>query len=62
MYQTEIKNDELFIDGVPFSEWTSKEWTKWKSNTSQLLVQCDRISSKLQFIAQHWETFKNSVK
>jgi len=61
MYQTEIKNGELFIDGVPYSEWTSKEWTKWKSNTSQLLVQCDRISGKLQFIAQNWEKYSKLV-
>lgn len=61
MYNTEIINEELIIDGIPYSKWTPVEWQKWKSNTTELLDQCDRIRDKLQFIAQNWGKYSKQL-
>ena len=43
---------EVIIDGVPYRDWTPKEWAKWKSNTQELLNQTDRMFQKLQVVAK----------
>ncbi|MCH7560779.1 MAG: hypothetical protein IIC67_05330 [Thaumarchaeota archaeon] len=54
MFETKIKNNEVIIDGVPYSKWTTQEWEKWKANTQELLNQCERMYQKLSIIAQNW--------
>lgn len=55
MYETKVKNGEVVIDGVPFSQRSSKEWGKWKDNTDRLLEQCNRIVSKIGIVYRNWQ-------
>jgi len=55
MFETKIKNNIVYIDGIPSNEWGTEQWNKWKSNTAELLQQVDRISSKLAVIAKNWK-------
>ena len=52
MYKTEIKNNEVYIEGVPYSKWTSEHWNMWKANTEELIQQTFRIGQKLTVLAQ----------
>lgn len=54
MFKTEIKNGEVYIEGVPSSKWTSSDWAKWKGNTTILLQQCERMMGKLMIIGENW--------
>lgn len=54
MFKTEIKKNVTYLEGVPSSEWTPKDWAKWKANTAELLQQCDRIFGKLMAIGSKW--------
>ena len=54
MAGNKIKNNEVYIDGVPFSKWTPEHWKKWNTQTRELLHQCDRMYQKLSIIAQNW--------
>lgn len=52
MFETKIKNNEVYLEGIPSSKWTPKEWEKWKQNTYELLEQCNRIGQKLAIVAR----------
>lgn len=54
MYKTEIKNNEVYLEGVPYSKWTPEHWKKWKSNTVELLNQCTSLYQKLYVIEENW--------
>ena len=50
MIENKIIDRELYINGVPWSKWTSKEWNIWKGQTTKLLEQCERIGTKLELL------------
>lgn len=52
-YPTKIVNNEVVINGVPWSKWTEQEWGMWKQNTNALTVQVDRIINKLAIVARN---------
>lgn len=54
MFETKIKNNVTYIDGVPSDKWTSQDWAKWRANTTELMQQCDRIFEKLMAIGAKW--------
>lgn len=54
MAGNEIKNGEVYIDGVPYSKWTPEHWQKWRQQTVELQEQCNRMYQKLSVIAQKW--------
>jgi len=54
MYKTEIKDDELVIEGVPFSKWGPKEFAMWRANTKELIEQTNRIGSLAIATAKKW--------
>ena len=53
-YETKIKNNEVIIDGVPWSKWKGEQWQKWMHNTDELLAQCVRIMEKLAYLHKNW--------
>jgi len=55
MFETKIKNNVTYLEGVPSDEWTMEHWAKWKANTEELLKQCERMFYKLEIIAQNWK-------
>jgi len=55
MFDTKIKNNEVYVDGVSYSKWGPTEWDKWKANTAELMGQCLRMFQKLEIIAQNWK-------
>ena len=61
MYETKIKNNVTYLEGVPSDKWTAEHWAKWQANTAELLAQCDRIMGKLQFIAQNWGKYGKNL-
>ena len=60
MYKTHIKNNEIYLEDVPYSKWTNEEWEKWKSNTEELLQQVGRMYQKLTVIAQKYNSKMNT--
>lgn len=38
MVRTTIKNNEVYMDDIPYSKWTSKEFRIWKAQTQELIV------------------------
>jgi len=51
MYETKIKNNITYLEGVPSDKWTQEHWGKWKANTAELQQQTMRIMQKLAVVA-----------
>ena len=52
MHSTEIKNNEVFIEEIPYSEWGAREFHMWRENTQELLDQVNRMGEKLAVVAK----------
>ena len=49
---SEIKNNEVWINGRPFSQWTPKEHQMWQNESISLLNDINRIRGKMAYLAQ----------
>ena len=54
MFSTKIKNNEVYVDGIPWKKWTATDWTKWYENTRELLSVCVNIANDIATLTEQW--------
>ena len=50
MFKTEIIDNELYLEGIAYSDWSPIEWTKWKSNTKELMTLAEKNMHNLMIL------------